>query len=498
MTARALMFQGTGSDVGKSLIVAGLCRIAARHGMRVAPFKPQNMSNNAAACPDGGEIGRAQALQAKAAGLTPHVDFNPVLLKPETDRSSQVILHGRPHTRLKSADFLTRRETLLGSVMESFERLASRYDLILVEGAGSASETNLRHRDIANMGFARQAGVPVCLIGDIDRGGVIASLVGTKAVIDPADAAMITGFVINRFRGDPNLFQGGIDTIEEKTGWQSFGIVPWLAAAARLPQEDAVVLERTLNLSNKGKLKIAAPMFSRIANFDDADPLRQEPNVQFSFIPPGQPIPRDTDIVLLLGSKSTIGDMEFMRSQGWDHDIIAHVRAGGRVLGLCGGFQMLGARIIDTEGHDGTPGETSGLGLLQVETHMTGNKKVEPVQGACAQTGLSVSGYEIHTGKTVGADCAHPMLKINGKNEGARGSDGRVEGCYLHGLFTSDAFRASWLDRALDGTSSSLGFETAVDTAINELADGLESAIDISTLLGAAQTIGWQARDDKS
>ena len=361
--ARALMIQGTGSDVGKSTVVAGLCRAARRRGLSVAPFKPQNMSNNAAACPGGGEIGRAQALQARAAGLDPTVDMNPVLLKPQADRTSQVVVHGRAVSTLQAADYLARRDRLLSPVVESFERLAGGFELVIVEGAGSAAETNLRERDIANMGFARHTQVPVCLLADIDRGGVIASVVGTRAVLDPADAAMVRSFAINKFRGDPALFEDGVRDIERRAGWPCRGVIPWLDAARRLPPEDAVVLDRpgggrrTAGAAGAGdRVRIVAPRLSQIANFDDVDPLRMEPGVDFAFVPPGSPIPRDADVVVLLGTKSTLGDLAFLRSEGWDHDVIAHARSGGRVIGLCGGYQVLGRRVRDPDGVDGPGG----------------------------------------------------------------------------------------------------------------------------------------------
>ena len=341
MSARAVMVQGTASDAGKSVVVAGLCRAARRRGFRVAPFKPQNMSNNAAACGDGGEIGRAQALQARAAGLAPRTDFNPVLLKPQTDRGAQVVVHGQPVGMLHAADYRAGGGRLLGAVMESFARLVAEFDLVIVEGAGSPAEVNLRAGDIANMGFARRAGVPVCLLGDIDRGGVIAAVVGTAAVLDPADRALIAGFLINKLRGDPALFEDGVRIIERHTGWPCFGVVPWVPAAQRLPAEDAASLPAA-GRARDGRVRIAAPVLSRLANHDDADPLRLEPNVDFEFVAPGRPLPPKADVVLLFGTKSTIGDLAFLRAEGWDHDILAHARAGGRVVGVCGGFQMLG------------------------------------------------------------------------------------------------------------------------------------------------------------
>jgi len=491
MTTKALMLQGTGSDVGKSILTAALCRIAKRRGLNVAPFKPQNMSNNAAACPGGGEIGRAQALQAVACGLEPHTDFNPVLLKPETDRRAQLVVQGKAVTAMDAAHYMAHRGELMDKVLESFNRLTAAYDLVIVEGAGSPSEINLRDRDIANMGFARRAGVPVCLIGDIDRGGVIASLVGTKAVLDPEDAAMITGFLINKFRGDPALFENGVRAIEQRTGWPCHGVIPWLHATAELPAEDAVVLSRP-ERSTGGTLKIAAPMLSRMANFDDADPLKQEPGVDFRWIPPGQHIPRNTDVIILFGTKSTLGDLAFLRQQGWEHDIIAHARSGGRVLGICGGYQMLGQRIMDPDGIDGEPGEAQGLGLLEVDTLMLADKKVEPVTGKCAINGATVSGYEIHTGQTTGMDTARPMFQLSGTPDGARSADGRVEGMYLHGAFTSDAYRQTWLSRAGGGGAPGVSYTASVERALDRLADGVEAVVNIDALFKSAQPPGWQ------
>lgn len=510
MTSGALMLQATGSNAGKSTLVAGLCRIAARRGIKVAPFKPQNMSNNAAACPDGGEIGRAQALQARAAGLAPSVDMNPVLLKPQSDRTSQVVVHGRAADTLAAADFLRAREKWMGPVLESFERLRSAFELVIVEGAGSAAETNLRHRDIANMGFARRADVPVCLVAPIDHGGAIAAVVGTRVVLDPDDAALVTSFAINRFRGDPALFEAGVRDIEERTGWPCRGIVPWIEAARRLPPEDAASLHGGARAAPDGKwppsaapekesapapgagkrLRIVAPLFSRIANFDDIDPLRMEPGVDFDFIPPGEPLPRDADVILLPGTKSTLGELAFVREQGWDHDIIAHARAGGRVLGLCGGYQMLGRTVRDPEGVDGPPGEAPGLALLDTETVMAGAKSVRPVTGACARSGVALSGYEIHVGRTTGPDCARPFARLDEPEqpEGATSPDGRVEGSHVHGLFAGDAYRAAWLERARAGTASGASYDAGVEQALDELADALEAALDIDTMFMQARS----------
>ncbi len=487
--AKALMIQGTGSDVGKSVIVAGLCRVARRLGLKVAPFKPQNMSNNAAACNDGGEIGRAQALQARAAGVEPCTDHNPVLLKPETDKVSQVVVHGRAFSTMDAARFIDSRDTLLPAVMQSFERLAAGNELILVEGAGSPAEINLRQRDIANMGFARHAGVPVCLLGDIERGGVIASVVGTRNVVSEDDAAMITGFAINKFRGDPELFTDGVTAIEQRTGWPCYGVIPWLPATARLPAEDAVSLHRD-NAGKDGQIRIVAPMLSRMANFDDADPLRLEAEVDFQFIQPGKPLPRNADLIILFGTKSTLGDLQFLRDQGWDHDILAHARTGGRVLGICGGYQMLGRRVIDDHGVDGKTGQAEGLGLLDIETRMTGEKTVKQVDGQCANTGISVSGYEIHVGESSGPDCARPMTRVNGADDGARSPDGLVSGTYVHGLLCGDEYRNRFLGSFTEDRSA-YSYTNAVDGALNELADGLETALDIERLFDSARAPGW-------
>lgn len=479
--SKALMLQGTGSDVGKSILTAALCRIAQRRGLKVAPFKPQNMSNNAAACPDGGEIGRAQALQARAAGIAPHVDMNPVLLKPETDRAAQVVVQGKALTTMQAAEYMANRDQLMDAVLASFERLKSDYDLVLVEGAGSPAEVNLRDRDIANMGFARRADVPVCLIGDIDKGGVIASLVGTQEVISKDDAAMIQGFIINKFRGDPRLFDDGVSFVEARTGWPCFGVVPWLAGSATLPAEDAVSLQ-TPSTSGTRATKIVAPMLSRIANFDDADPLRLEPGVSFEWIPPGRPLPRGADLVILFGTKSTLGDLAFLREQGWDHDIHAHARTGGAVLGICGGYQMLGRRISDPEGFDGVAGSADGLGLLDVETEMTAQKQVTPISGVCASSGHPLQGYEIHTGRTSGPDTGRPFATLDGAPDGARSANGRVQGTYLHGAFSADAFRRAWLEALGGSASQALDYEAAVDAALDELADGVEHVLDVDAL----------------
>lgn len=486
---RALMLQGTGSDVGKSVLVAGLCRLATRRGLRVAPFKSQNMSNNAAVCAGGGEIGRAQALQARAAGIEPVADLNPVLLKPESNTRAQVVVQGRALASSEAADYMAGRRNLLPAVLESFHRLADQHELVLVEGAGSPAEINLRSGDIANMGFARAAGVPVCLIGDIDRGGVIASLVGTHNVMAAEDAAMVRSFLVNKFRGDPRLFDEGNTAIEQRTGWPCRGLIPWMSEAARLPAEDAVVLES--NDCSERALRIVAPLLSRIANFDDADPLIQEPGVDFCWIAPGDPLPRDADVVLLFGSKSTLGELAFLRQQGWDHDLIAHARTGGRILGICGGLQMLGVTVTDSCGSDGSPGSTEGLGLLDLHTTMHTDKTLARRKARCALTGATIEAYEIHQGVSSGSDAARPMAWIDDRPEGHRSACGRIEGTYLHGLFSNDDYRRQWLQRAGASTVSTLAYEHRVELALDRIADGLAEHVDFEALLRDAQPPGW-------
>jgi adenosylcobyric acid synthase len=483
------MFQGTGSDVGKSTVVAGLCRAARRRGLRVRPFKPQNMSNNAAVTADGGEIGRAQALQARAAGVAPSVHMNPVLLKPDSDTGCQVVLRGRVHGRLGAGAYMDARASLLPAVLDSFAALRSGCDLVVVEGAGSPAEINLRHNDIANMGFAAVAGVPVVLVGDIDRGGVIASLVGTRALLAPEDGALVAGFVVNKFRGDPRLFDAGLAAIVERTGWRSFGVLPHVPACARLPSEDAVVLERGAARRPKARaVRVAVPMLARIANFDDLDPLAAEPDVEVVMVPPGAPLPGDADLVVLPGSKATLADLAFARRQGWDVDLAAHVRRGGAVLGLCGGYQMLGVRVRDPDGVEGPPGEAAGLGLLEVETALARDKVVRQASGVHVASGAPVAGYEIHAGGTTGAACDRPFLRLDGgRPDGAVSASRRVAGTYVHGLFSSDAFRRAFLAELGAAADPRLAFEAHVEAALDELADALEAHLDVDGLLAVAR-----------
>ncbi|MBH0114114.1 cobyric acid synthase [Novosphingobium sp. YJ-S2-02] len=476
-----LMLQGTGSDVGKSILVAGLCRAFANRGLKVLPFKPQNMSNNAAVTSDGGEIGRAQALQALAARVAPHTDMNPVLLKPQADRTSQLVVHGKVRGTLGSANFREARRNLLDEVLQSWHRLEAACDLVVVEGAGSPAEINLRAGDIANMGFARAAQVPVVLVGDIDRGGVIAALAGTRAVLDPEDAAMIEGFIVNKFRGDPALFEDGYAEIAKRTGWCGYGVMPWTNAVARLPSEDAVVLERDAGVGRAGVM-VACPMLPRIANFDDLDPLKAEPAIDLVMVPPGQPIPASAELVVLPGTKATIADMRFVREQGWDIDILAHRRRGGAVLGICGGYQMLGRSISDPLGVEGAKGESvAGLGLFDAETLLGADKTLRQVRGSAF--GAIFDGYEIHVGETTGPATDLPFALLEGTRfDGAISTDGKVMGTYCHGLLASGALRAAVL--AAIGVKSIAGdHDLLIDSALDDLAAQMEEHLDVGALL---------------
>ena len=473
------MLQGTGSDVGKSVLVAGLCRLLANRGMKVLPFKPQNMSNNAAVTADGGEIGRAQALQALACRAPLSVDMNPVLLKPQSDRSAQVIVHGKVQGTLGAEYYRSRKGELLDAVLASYHRLRAEADIVVVEGAGSPAEINLRAGDIANMGFARAAQVPVVLVGDIDRGGVIASIVGTKAVIEAEDAVMIRGFLINKFRGDVSLFDDGYAAIADLTGWEGLGVVPWLQAARLLPAEDAVTLDRPE--AGAGAIEIAVPMLSRIANFDDFDPLAQERGVKLTMVAPGSPIPATAALVILPGTKATIADLRFLRAQGWDVDLAAHVRRGGRTLGICGGYQMLGRTIADPDGVEGPAETVAALGLLPVDTVIRQDKTVREVRGTRIADGSGFAGYEIHCGLTTGE--AAPLLRMtDGRVEGAVSPDGRIAGCYVHGLFNLAEQRRCWIG----GASNGLDQDAVVDAALDELATDLERHVRADRLLAIA------------
>ncbi|PLW77673.1 cobyric acid synthase [Cohaesibacter celericrescens] len=486
----AIMFQGTGSNVGKSMLVAGFCRYLKRQGLKVAPFKPQNMSNNAAVTLEGGEIGRAQALQALACGLEPSIHMNPVLLKPQSNIGSQVVVQGKSIGQMMARDYAANKKNLMGAVMDSYNRLNADADIVVIEGAGSASEVNLRSGDIANMGFAQAAQTPVILIGDIDRGGVIASLVGTQRILSSEDRKLVKGYVINKFRGDASLFKSGLDIITNETHWPDFGVLPWFDDAAHLPAEDSEDLARDAASNKDGALKIAVPVLPRIANFDDLDALRSDPSIAVHMVQRGQVIPADTDLIILPGSKTTIADFEALKTEGWDVDIKAHVRRGGYVLGLCGGYQMLGRTIHDPEGVEGAKGSScEGLGLLNVETVMAGEKRTVQVQGRHVDSDLPMHGYEIHIGSSEGVDRDRPLFVIEGKNEGARSKDGRIMGSYIHGLFNQDEFRRRFLQGLglqSSNQASTHSYHGMVEDTLEALADHISQHLDGDGLMEVA------------
>jgi adenosylcobyric acid synthase len=447
------------------------------------------MSNNAAVTADGGEIGRAQALQARAARTPPSVHMNPVLLKPQSEIGAQIVVQGRVFGSAKAAAYQHMKRDLLPFVLDSFARLRNEADIVLVEGAGSAAEVNLRDNDIANMGFARAADVPVVLIGDIDRGGVIASLVGTKAVIAPEDAALICGFIVNKFRGDPTLFATGMERVARMTGWEALGLVPFFPAARMLPAEDALALEqehlilpRNAGEESGKRVRIAVPILPHIANFDDLDPLDAEPAVEVVRVRPGSGIPGDADLIVLPGSKATIADLRTLRDAGFDTDLVAHRRRGGIVLGLCGGYQMLGRTIADPDGIEGPPGKVDGLGMLGVTTTLSAEKRLEPVHGA-TNDGAPFAGYEMHMGVTEGPDRARPFARLaDGTPDGAVSGDGRVMGTYIHGLFADDRQRAAWLARFSAGPAC-IAYDDLIEQTLDALAAHLAAHIDIDRLL---------------
>ena len=500
--ARALMIQGTSSDVGKSLLVAGLCRAFTRRGLAVRPFKAQNMSNNAAVvadadappAPDGtparGEIGRAQALQARACQVPPSIHMAPVLLKPQSTTGAQVILRGRVLGNCPARIYHEMRPGLMPPIIDSFERLAQEADLVLVEGAGSGAEIYLRASDITNMHLAEALGLPVVVVGDLDRGGTMAAIVGTHRLLDPADRARIAGYIVNKFRGDFSLFEPACATITAHTGWPFLGVLRWFEQADRLPAEDSLALERPATGEGSG-LKVAVPRLSRVANFDDLDPLAAEPGVELRWINPGHPLPRDTDVVILPGSKTTRADLDVLRREGWDIDIVAHLRQGGRVVGLCAGFQMLGRVVRDPQGIEGPPGETAGLGLLDLETEIGGDKRLREIDRHDRLSGTRVTGYEMHMGRTSGPGLARPWLLLEAPDgtlhpEGAVSADGRVMGGYLHGLFGADGFRAAWL-RRVGAQASSLDFAARTEAVLEALADHCEANLDLDALLALAR-----------
>ncbi len=491
--AAAIMLQGTGSDVGKSLVAAGLCRLFADQGLSVRPFKPQNMSNNAAVTMDGGEIGRAQALQAKACRTPPLNDMNPVLLKPQGERTAQVVVQGQASGATNAADYRAAKAGLLPRVLESFARIEDGAELVVAEGAGSPAEANLRENDIANMGFAEAADVPVILVADIDRGGVLASLVGTHALLSESERARVKGYIVNKFRGDPALFAPALDIIETHTGWRCLGVLPWFDEANKLPAEDGMALphrtetrhSHTHHNDDRHKtLRVVAPRWPRVGNFDDLDPLAAEPGVQLTIVAPGEPLP-PADLVLLPGSKATRADLQTLYDSGWDADIATHLERGGKVFGICGGYQMLGRVVRDPLGLEGPAGETPGLGLLDIETEMTRTKTLKHVQGSHVASGQPIAGFEMHMGVSAGPDCERPFAILGNQADGARSENGRIAGTYLHGLFGSDAFRRAFL--AEYGVTSRLSnYDALIETTLDKLAAHIADHVDVEHILEIA------------
>ncbi|MDQ6620412.1 MAG: cobyric acid synthase [Pseudomonadota bacterium] len=489
-----IMIQGTTSDAGKSTLVLGLCRLLRRRGIRVAPFKPQNMALNSAVTRDGGEIGRAQALQAEAAGIDAHTDMNPVLLKPTSDTAAQVVIHGHARADMSANAYHDYKAIALRAVLESYERLRASYDVIVVEGAGSPAEINLRHGDIANMGFAEVADCPVVIIGDIDRGGVFAQLVGTLDCLSPSERERIVGFVINRFRGDRALLEPGLVWLEERTGKPVLGVLPFLRGL-HLDAEDAIDTTQHAGAPESRPLHVVIPVLPRISNHTDFDPLSAHPRVDVTFAGPGRPLP-PADLVILPGSKNTRADMHWLISQGFAADIQRHLRYGGKLIGICGGMQMLGTVILDPIGVEGESGSTRGLGLLDFETTMGPQKVLRRVSGRLRiGAGASVTGYEIHMGESRGPALHRSAVDLGIHSDGVLAEDGQIIGTYLHGLFDEPRACAALLQWAGLEHAEGVDYASLRTRSIDSVADNIASAIDIDSLLVAVQR--WALRADR-
>jgi len=473
-----LMVQGTTSDAGKSTLVTALCRWLKRQDVAVVPFKPQNMALNSAVTLDGGEIGRAQAVQAQAAGLAPHTDMNPVLLKPNSDTGAQVIIHGRAISSMEAAAYHDYKQVAMQAVLQSHQRLCAAYPVVLVEGAGSPAEINLRAGDIANMGFAEAVDCPVILIADIDKGGVFAHLVGTLALLSESEQARVRGFVINRFRGDIGLLQPGLDWLERRTGKPVLGVLPYLMDF-HLEAEDAIDPRQSAKAAEA--LRVVVPVLPRISNHTDFDPLRLHPQVELTFVGPGQPIP-PADLIVLPGSKSVRADLAFLRAQGWEEAIHRHLRYGGKLLGICGGLQMLGRLIDDPHGLEGAPGSSQGLGLLNFATVLEPQKQLRNVRGRLCLEGAPVSGYEIHAGVSSGSGLNGAVQLDDGRRDGALSADGQVLGSYLHGLFESSAACAALLRWAGLRAVQTVDYQALRERDIERLADLVEAHLDTDRL----------------
>ncbi len=479
MRAYTLMIQGTTSDAGKSTLVAGLCRVLKRRGIHVAPFKPQNMALNSAVTVDGGEIGRAQAVQAQACGLEPHSDMNPVLLKPVSDTAAQVIIQGKVAADLDARAYHDYKRIARRAVMDSYARLAAKYDAIVVEGAGSPAEINLRDNDIANMGFAEAVDCPVWLVADIDRGGVFAHLHGTLALLAPSERARVAALVINRFRGDLGLLQPGLDWLERETGKKVAGVLPYLHGL-HLEAEDALA-QAAVPDTGGPRLRVIVPVLPRISNHTDFDPLRLHPQVELRFVGPNETVP-GADLIVLPGSKNTRADLAWLREHGWEQAIARHLRYGGKLIGLCGGFQMLGGAVHDPHGLEGVPGSSAGLGLLDMETTLEQEKQLHRVRGRLALNDVPVEGYEIHLGISRGAALERPAVRLADRHDGAVSADGRILGTYLHGLFESPAACTALLAWAGLKNPRTLDYHALRETNIERLADTVEEHLDLVAL----------------
>ncbi len=472
------MVQGTTSDAGKSVLVAGLCRVLARKQVTVAPFKPQNMALNSAVTSDGGEIGRAQAVQALACGIEPTVHMNPVLLKPNSDTGAQVILQGKALSNMEAIGYDNYKQVALSTVMDSYCRLTTEYDYVMVEGAGSPAEINLRENDIANMGFAEPADVPVIIVADIDRGGVFAHLFGTLALLSESEQERVKGFVINRFRGDIRLLQSGLDWLEQTTGKPVIGVLPYLHNFD-LEAEDAITQQQRLG---QGKITVAVPVLPRISNHTDFDPLRLNPEIDFRYVAKGERL-SGADLIILPGSKSVRDDLAYLRQQGWDKDILRHLRFGGKVMGICGGFQMLGRQIDDPLGIESSPGSSDGLGLLDVVTRLTEHKTLTNKSARLTLDGQSVEveGYEIHAGVSEVSE-TRPITWSDGGQDGAVSDCNQIMASYLHGIFARPEALSLICQWATGQAITAQSHKDHTQQAIDLIADAIEEHLDLSLL----------------
>ena len=472
------MIQGTTSDAGKSIFVAGLCRILKRRGISVVPFKPQNMALNSAVTIDNGEVGRAQAVQAQACGLQAHSDMNPVLIKPNSDMAAQIIIHGKAVANMDAVDFHTYKSTAMSAVLESHQRLSKQYNAIVVEGAGSPAEINLRDGDIANMGFAEAVDCPVLLIADIDRGGVFAHLTGTVDLLSASEQQRIKGFIINRFRGDKALLDSGLDWLEKRSDKTVYGVLPFLQGL-HIESEDSLIQH---NNNTDALIKIIVPALPRISNHTDFDVLRLHPKVDFEYIGPGQAIP-PCDLVILPGSKSVRADYNWLLKNNWGKYINKHLRYGGKLIGICAGFQMLGKFIHDPEGIEGPTGSTTGFGFFDMQTELKHHKQLHKQSAKLFLNNAKVTGYEIHCGISHGSALLRPAITANGFTDGAVSADNQIMGCYLHGLFDEKSACDQLLEWAGMNAAEAIDYMALKEREIDRLADAIEQHIDVNAII---------------